>query len=48
VIDMVTIIRLVLGLVALAFITFMSALFGIGGFFFCIGLFVVIVFAFDH
>jgi len=39
-------IRLVLGLAALLLITFMSAAFGIGGFFFTLGLYAVIFFAF--
>jgi len=39
-------IRLVLGLAALLFITVMSAVFGIGGFFFTLGLYAVIFFAF--
>lgn len=40
------IIRLILGLVALFLLTFMTIAFGIGGFFFTVGLFVVIFFAF--
>ena len=39
-------IKLIVGLVALLFITFMSAVFGIGGFFFTVGLYAVIFFAF--
>ena len=39
-------IRLILGLVALLLITFMSMVFGIGGFFFTAGLFAVILWAF--
>ncbi len=41
------IIRLVLGLLALFFITIMTAVFGIGGLLFTLGLFAVIAFAFD-
>lgn len=40
-------IKLILGLLALFFITFMTMVFGIGGFLFTVGLGVVIVFAFD-
>jgi hypothetical protein len=40
-------IKLVLGLVALFFITFMTMVFGIGGFFFTLGLGAVIVWAFS-
>ena len=43
---MMIVIRLVLGLLALGFITFMTMTFGVGGFFFTIGLFAVIQFAF--
>ncbi len=39
-------IRLVVGLIALLFITFMTAVFGIGGFFFTVGLYAVIFFSF--
>ena len=39
--------RLILGLAALIFITFMTAAFGFGGFFFTLGLFAVIFWAFD-
>ena len=39
-------IRLVLGLVALLLITVMTAVFGIGGFFFTLGLYAVLLFAF--
>jgi hypothetical protein len=39
-------IRLVVGIVALLSITFMTMCFGIGGFFFTAGLFVVIIWAF--
>ncbi len=44
---MKAIIKLVLGLLALGFITIMTAVFGIGGFLFTIGLFAVIAFAFN-
>ncbi len=40
------IIRLILGLAALIFITMMTAIFGVGGFLFTLGLFAVIGFAF--
>jgi hypothetical protein len=40
-------VKLILGLAALIFITFMTMAFGIGGFFFTLGLFGVIVWAFD-
>ncbi len=40
------IIRLVLGLLALVFITITTAVFGIGGFFFTTGLYAVLFFAF--
>jgi len=40
------IVRLVLGLLALFLITIMTAIFGIGGFLFTLGLFAVIFFAF--
>ena len=43
---MATFIKLILGLAALFFITIMSAVFGIGGFFFTLGLFAVIFWAF--
>ena len=43
---MKVVVKLVLGLVALLLITFMSAVFGIGGFLFTLGLFAVIFFAF--
>ena len=39
-------IRLAVGLFALLFITMMSGAFGMGGFFFTIGLYAVIFFAF--
>jgi hypothetical protein len=39
-------IRLVIGLAALFFITIMSAIFGVGGFLFTVGLYAVIYFAF--
>jgi len=39
-------INLIVGLFALLFITFMTAVFGIGGFFFTLGLFAVILWAF--
>ena len=39
--------KLIIGLVALIFITFMTMVFGMGGFFFTLGLFGVIVWAFD-
>ena len=39
-------VRLLVGLLALFFITIMSGIFGIGGFFFTIGLYAVIFFAF--
>lgn len=38
--------KLILGLVALFFITIMTAVFGIGGFFFTLGLYAVIFYAF--
>jgi hypothetical protein len=44
--DMAVFIRLVLGLLALFFITIMTAVFGVGGFFFTLGLYAVIFFAF--
>jgi hypothetical protein len=44
-IEMRVFIRLILGLVALLFTTIMSAVFGIGGFLFTLGLFAVIVWA---
>lgn len=44
--DMRIFIRLVLGLLALFFITIMTAVFGIGGFLFTAGLYAVIFFAF--
>lgn len=40
-------IKLVIGLFGLLFITFMTAAFGIGGFFFTLGLGAVIVWAFS-
>lgn len=40
------IIRLIGGLVALLLVTFMTAVFGMGGFFFVLGLFAVLFFAF--
>ena len=40
------IIRLILGLIALFFITIISAVFGIGGFLFAVGLLMVLFFAF--
>lgn len=43
---MKVIIKLILGLAALLLITVMSAVFGIGGFLFTLGLFAVIWFAF--
>ncbi len=43
---MMIFVRLVVGLIALLLITFMSAVFGIGGFLFTAGLFAVIAFAF--
>ena len=43
---MKVILRLILGLVALLLITFMSAVFGIGGFLFTIGFFAVVWWAF--
>jgi hypothetical protein len=39
-------VRLILGLAALIFITIMTGAFGIGGFFFTLGLFAVILWAF--
>jgi hypothetical protein len=39
-------VKLIIGLFALLFITFMSAVFGIGGFFFTLGLFAVVFWAF--
>ena len=44
---MEVIIKLVLGLVALLLITGMTAVFGIGGFLFTLGLFAVVAFAFN-
>lgn len=41
-----SIVKFILGLLALFFITFMTMVFGIGGFFFTLGLFAVIIFAF--
>jgi hypothetical protein len=43
---MKTFIKLVVGLAALFFITIMTAVFGIGGFFFTLGLYAVIFWAF--
>jgi len=43
---MKTFIKLVVGLLALFFITIMSAVFGIGGFLFTVGLYAVIFYAF--
>ena len=43
---MTILIRLILGLAALLSITFMSMIFGIGGFFFTLGLLAVIFYAF--
>ena len=43
---MKTFIKLIVGLIALIFITIMTGAFGIGGFFFTLGLFAVIVWAF--
>jgi hypothetical protein len=43
---MKTFIRLVVGLVGLLFITIMTGAFGIGGFFFTLGLLAVILWAF--
>jgi hypothetical protein len=40
-------IRLIIGLFALLFITAMTAVFGFGGFFFTLGLFAVVFWAFD-
>jgi hypothetical protein len=40
------IIRLILGLVALFLLTIMTAVFGIGGFFFTVGFFAVLFYAF--
>jgi hypothetical protein len=39
------IVKLILGLIALFLITIMTAVFGIGGFFFTLGLFAVIAYA---
>ena len=46
IINMATFGKLILGLAALFFITIMTAAFGFGGFFFTLGLFAVIVWAF--
>lgn len=43
---MATLGKLILGLAALFFVTIMTSVFGIGGFFFTLGLFAVIVWAF--
>jgi hypothetical protein len=40
-----SLIRLAIGLIGLLFITFMTVTFGIGGFFFTLGLVAVIIFA---
>ncbi len=39
-------VKLIIGLAALIFITFMTMAFGMGGFFFTLGLFAVVVWAF--